>query len=158
MVIFTLACTNSPLPHSPPCFFPCGVSPHTTSSCIFRVCINIYLGYDLSMRISNSTTLNLTLFALVPTIRSQLPCTPHVILTELLLYTIAITLTLNLIQSYFVSGYTYDTPYFWQSDPWFILSVAFTVFTVVVIGILSLIHKYYWQPRYKEKVSGQNNY
>lgn len=60
-------------------------------------------GNDLSMRIGNGTLLNLALFAFIPTIRSQIPDTPRIILIEILIYTIGSTLTLNLIQSYFAS-------------------------------------------------------
>lgn len=39
-----------------------------------------YEGTDMSMRIINGVTLDLSLFAYIPTIREQLPDTPNILL------------------------------------------------------------------------------
>lgn len=61
-----------------------------------------YQGTDMSMRISNGATLILSLFAYIPTIREQLPDTPNILLAEILVYSIASTLHLTLVESYLV--------------------------------------------------------
>lgn len=97
------------------------------------------------MRIGNGTLLNLALFAFIPTIRSQIPDTPRIILIEILIYIIGGTLTLNLIQSYFASledaaTYAYE----WSSDPYFLASFACILLTFLIILVLYIIHKLYW--------------
>lgn len=100
---------------------------------------------DLSMRIGNGTLLNLALFAFIPTIRSQIPDTPRIILIEILVYVIGGTLTLNLIQSYYASledasTYVYD----WSSDPYFIASFVCILLTLLIVFVLYIIHKLHW--------------
>lgn len=53
---------------------------------------------NLSMRIANGMVIIVTVFAYVPTIRDQLPSTPTLLLTELVIYFISLTFILNLIQ------------------------------------------------------------
>ena len=100
---------------------------------------------DLSMRIGNGTLLNLALFAFIPTIRSQIPDTPRIILIEILVYVIGGTLTLNLIQSYYASledanTYVYD----WSLDPYFIASFVCILLTFLIVFVLYIIHKLHW--------------
>lgn len=110
------------------------------------------------MRIGNGTLLNLALFAFIPTIRSQIPDTPRIILIEILIYIIAGTLTLNLIQSYYASLEDASTyAYEWSSDPYFIASVASILLTFLIIFVLCLIHKLHWERAYlkeEDKVLG----
>lgn len=100
---------------------------------------------DLSMRIGNGTLLNLALFAFIPTIRSQIPDTPRIILIEILIYIIGGTLTLNLIQSYYASLEDASTyAYEWSSDPYFLASFACILLTFLIIFVLYIIHKLHW--------------
>jgi len=47
---------------------------------------------------------NLAMLAFIPTIRTHLPDTPKILLIEVLLYLIASTFNLTIIQSYIVSN------------------------------------------------------
>lgn len=101
------------------------------------------------MRISNGSLLNLSLFEYIPTIRSQIPDTPKVMLVEILLYAIGITFTLNLIQSYIISSLDPDTYSFdYSRDPFFIISAILLVLTFIVVTVLLLVHKIYWESNY----------
>jgi len=103
----------------------------------------------MSMKIINGVTLDLSLFAYIPTIREQLPETPNVLLVELLVYSITLTFHFTLIDSYQVSSldpsaYVMD----WQTNIWFQMSLGITLFSVVILIILSLLHKLWWEPKY----------
>jgi hypothetical protein len=56
-----------------------------------------FSGNDMTMRISNGVTIDLALFAFLPTVRTQLPDTPKILLIEILMYLIAITFHLTII-------------------------------------------------------------
>lgn len=103
----------------------------------------------MSMRISNGAVIDLSLFAYIPTIRAQLPDTPEVLMVELLIYSIAVTFHFTLIQSYLVSGEDPNTYVMkWNEDVWFLLSMAVTLLSVVILLILGLLHKLKWEPMY----------
>ena len=106
-----------------------------------------FQGNDLSMRISNSVFIDLSLLDYIPTIRSQLPGTPNLLLIEVLLYSLAVTFHLTIIDSYLV----YQTPDYqmnWKTNILFIISLVISLMTVVIVLALSLIHKFCWERDY----------
>jgi len=106
-----------------------------------------FQGNDLSMRISNSVFIDLSLLDYIPTIRSQLPDTPNLLLVEVLLYSLAATFHLTMIDSYLVyqdSSYQMD----WRTNNLFLISLAVTLLTVFIVLLLSLLHKCCWEKDY----------
>jgi hypothetical protein len=104
-----------------------------------------FQGNDLSMRISNGATLVLALFAFIPTIRDQLPDTPNILLAEVLIYSLSLTFHLTLIQSYIISKEdpaTYKMN--WKEDIFFIISALISIVSVLIVIVLSLLHKFKW--------------
>lgn len=104
-------------------------------------------GNDLSMRISNSVFIDLSLLDYIPTIRSQLPGTPNLLLIELLLYSLAVTFHLTIIDSYMVyqdSNYQMN----WKTNILFIISLTISLLTVAIVLVLSLLHKCCWEKEY----------
>jgi hypothetical protein len=86
----------------------------------------------------------------VPTIRDQLPSTPTLLLTELVIYFISLTFILNLIQAT-LAKVAPPQPFLWNQDPFYIATLVINVLSVVVVILLSLFHKFKWEGEYLEE-------
>jgi hypothetical protein len=104
---------------------------------------------DYSMRIANSITIILSVFAYIPTIREQLPSTPTLLMAEMLVYLISFTFILSIIQGYIVFSYdpsTYSMQ--WKNDAFFISALAINLFTFVTVLALSCMYIFKWKHDY----------
>lgn len=85
--------------------------------------------------------------ALIPTIRSQIPPHPGWIFIEILVYLEAFTCILALFHSIDIrntEGFQLD----WTTSALFLISLGITIFTVIYVIVMIVLHYCVWRPNY----------
>lgn len=85
--------------------------------------------------------------ALIPTIRSQIPPHPGWIFIEILVYLEAVTCILALFHSIVIRntvGFQLD----WTTSALFLISLGITIFTVIYVIVMIILHYCVWRPNY----------
>lgn len=94
-------------------------------------------------------TVTLAYVAFIPTINATVPNTPEIKLIDLLVYLNILTTIFTMIDSV-ITARTKDAAYVfeWQSNGWFWTTVVLNLISVVVIIVLFIVHKVFWERVY----------
>lgn len=103
---------------------------------------------DLAMKLNNGLVILLTLFVYLPTIRSEIPDKPYLIVTEMLLLVICVTFMINMVSGVYFYQQTIGVDpaemKYYSVDGWFYISLVLVLLTVLAIVVISIVHKVYW--------------
>lgn len=77
-----------------------------------------------------------------------MPPGPKIVLVEMLVYSLALTCILALIQSVTIRAINHFVLNEWWKDPYFIVSLIINVIGFITIMILMFIHYCIWQKMY----------
>lgn len=122
---------------------------------------------SLGSRIATIATLLVAYAAFIPTIRSRVPPTPNLGMSDMMLYSLMLTSLLCFIRSYIDSSFPptvldhYDCNsegqclYNWRKDGFFMVSLAIVILWAFLTVILIIVHKSIWEPSYRKETEEQ---
>jgi heme/copper-type cytochrome/quinol oxidase subunit 4 len=111
----------------------------------------------MSNRDASLATFLLGYIAFLPTIRDNLPETPKIVFTEILVY---IQIAVSLICFFYsltINGVA-DYVFTWDTDVPFLVCVALTLLNMVVVIGMFFIHKVVWERQYNKLPKGSAQY
>lgn len=112
---------------------------------------------DMSNRDGSLATFLLAYIAFLPTIRDNLPETPKIVFTEILVYIQIIVSLLCFFYSLNVNGVE-DYTFAWDSDAAFLVCLSLTLLNMFTVVSMFLIHKIFWERYYNKLPKGSAKY
>jgi heme/copper-type cytochrome/quinol oxidase subunit 4 len=111
----------------------------------------------MSNRDASLATFLLAYIAFLPTIRDNLPETPKIVWTEILVYIQIIVSLICFFYSLTVNQTT-DYVFTWDSNPAFLVCLALTILNMLAVLGMFLIHKIVWERQYNKLPKGSAKY
>ena len=113
------------------------------------VLFNFFTSAEFGGRLARLAFISVAIFAVIPSMGSELP-KGRLVLPELLVLLEILNLSVCLLQSYLGRDRDYSaSPWHWESDPWYLVIVAEHLLTILITFGMYIVFKCHWEPQYK---------